>query len=211
MSVHYRILIASHRPRLDWAAHCRAAESGRWQIIGVVNPRLWAHSEPFEPRADILLIEADDLIWLLDHKPRTWLKLANRMRPLIMLDAQNILDIGIRGELDWGILLRRSADSLPLQHLPVAMENHVVLSAHQLQTLQRDGLRLDIARALSLQEREVMSLLGTTFSNRALGFRTGMSEAKIKAIIYQLSRKLRLRNRTAVAVFAVRNGFAQTA
>lgn len=205
----HRVLIASQRPRLEWAARPHERRS-RWHVVGIVNPREWARATPLEPVADVLLIDADELMWLAEHAPRSWHDIQDRMRAVVMLEPGQILDLAARGHLDRGLLLPEKGHTISLVHLDVALEGYMVLGKRLLGALMEDTFRLGLVQQLSRREKEVLCLMGTTFSNRALSARTGLAEAQIKATVYKLSHKLRLPNRTAVAVFAVSNGLAPT-
>jgi DNA-binding CsgD family transcriptional regulator len=60
---------------------------------------------------------------------------------------------------------------------------------------------------VNADERRMLYYLGRCLPNREIAANTGLSESRVKTLVYILTRKLRMKNRTAVAVFAATKGF----
>jgi DNA-binding NarL/FixJ family response regulator len=80
-----------------------------------------------------------------------------------------------------------------------------------LRRLAGDQLRLDIVGDLSREELAILSYVGATLSNRQIAAASGLPESRVKTLVRLVMRKLRLQNRTGVAVFATANRFVAQA
>jgi two-component system nitrate/nitrite response regulator NarL len=63
-------------------------------------------------------------------------------------------------------------------------------------------------RGLSTREQEILHLLVTGASNKAIAIRLGITEATVKVHLKTVLRKVDVGNRTQAAVWALNNGFA---
>ena len=65
-------------------------------------------------------------------------------------------------------------------------------------------------RGLSAREQEILHLLVTGASNKAIAIRLGITEATVKVHLKTVLRKVDVGNRTQAAVWALNNGFTPT-
>ncbi|MEX0694029.1 MAG: hypothetical protein WD075_06270 [Rhodospirillales bacterium] len=200
-----RILIASRNTGDAWGAHLKLEREGRWHVVGIVDPRAKPDFDDGCEMADVVMIEAQDLIWLLDHRSIQTGSTLESSRPVVLLEERDILEIVSRGERTWGLLVEQRIATMSVERLALATENYLVITTNLLQHLRRDGLRLDIVETLSCEELIVLSRIGLALSNQGIAAVSKIMESRVKAIIRILARKLQLKNRTALAVFAVEN------
>lgn len=85
----------------------------------------------------------------------------------------------------------------------VAGESYVSpsLAAEMLALLTR-GKAPDPLQELTDREREILALIGTGLTNRAIGDRLGLSEKTIKHYVTNILQKLQVRSRVEAALFA---------
>ncbi len=200
-----RVLIAARDMAAAWNTHLQLERSDRWQVVGIVDPRITATFYNGCEEADIVLIEAGDLNWLLDHQPVLAQTIFERSPPMVLLKESDILDIVTRSEHTWGLLLEQKLSTLSVERLALACDGYLVIATGLLSQLRADGLRLGIIETLSPEELSVLSYLGAALPNREIAEKSRMPEKRVKALARNLARKLRLKNRTALAVFAVEN------
>ncbi len=205
MTKDIRALIASRDAGTAWTSHLALERAGNWRVVGIVDPRAKdAFHKCFET-ADVILIESEDLIWLLDHRSNEIRENFKDSRLVVFLDVDDILEIVTRGERTWGLLLKQGFTVLPVDRLTLAYHGYLVITSTLVEHFRQDGPRLDIACDLSEIEFSLLSLTGKAISNRAISEISGLPESRVKSTARILARKLRLKNRTALAVFAVEN------
>jgi DNA-binding NarL/FixJ family response regulator len=78
------------------------------------------------------------------------------------------------------------------------------LAAEMLVALTREHAP-DPLQELTDREREILSLIGTGLTNRAIGERLGLSEKTIKHYVTNILQKLQVRSRVEAALFASRH------
>lgn len=205
MTSECRILIASRKSGIAWGSHLKLARAAHWRVVGIVDPRAKAAFDDGCAAADVVLIEAEDLIWLLDHRPALTRTAFRQSPPMVLLDEGDMLEIVTRGERAWGLLLQQYLATMSVERLALACAGYLVMNMKLVQHLRQDGLRLDIVGTLSPDELCVLTHLGAALSNRDIAEITGLFESRVKAATRTLARKLHLKNRTALAVFAVEN------
>jgi DNA-binding NarL/FixJ family response regulator len=83
--------------------------------------------------------------------------------------------------------------------------------AHDMKTAGEalEAERSDIPR-LSVREKSILNCLIEGHSNKVIARKVGASEATVKVHVKAILRKVRLRNRTQAAVWAISNGFSAT-
>ena len=116
-----------------------------------------------------------------------------------------MLDIVARAPPSWGLLMQQCLANVSVDRLALACDGYIVMTATLVELLRRDGLRLEIVETLSRDELCVLAYLGAAMSNRCIAEKSGMLEDRVKAMTRSLTRKLHLKNRTTLAVFAVEN------
>ena len=209
MSASQRILLASVKPELVLALQEGISDWGTWRFAGTVDPQAPELIEAAAATSDVALIEADDLLWLWEHRAEaTWAAL-RKVKPVVLLSERQLLDVATRVRPVHGLLLHQSDNDVPAGRLMLAVEGYTVLPETLLRRLAGNRARLDMIGALSPDELQILAYLGTALSNRQIAEASGMAESRVKTLVHILTHKLRMTNRTAVAVFAATNGLAR--
>jgi DNA-binding CsgD family transcriptional regulator len=205
MTITWRILIASRNAGIAWNSYLELERAGGWHVVGIVDPRAKIAFDTGCETADAILIEVADMLWLLDHRPTQARTAFKKSPPMVLLDEDDILEIVTNGDRTWGLLIDQRLFTMTADRLALACAGYLVLSTKLFQHLCRDGLRVDAVKTLSLEELSVLTHLGQALSNRAAAETLNISESHMKAASRALARKLHLKNKTALAVFAVDN------
>jgi len=200
-----RVLIASRESGVAWASHLKLGHAQYWRVVGIVDPRARVAFGDGCEAADVVLIEAADLIWLLDHRPAQAKAAFEKLQPMILLEDGDMLEVVNRGERAWGLLLHQHLATVTIDRLALACDGYLVITAELVRRLCEDGLRLGVVETLSPEELCVLSHLGAALSNRDIAGVSGMYEGRVKVMTRTLARKLQLKNRTMLAVFAIEN------
>jgi hypothetical protein len=182
-----RILIASRKSGIAWRSHLQFARAAHWRVVGIVDPRAKAAFENGYAAADIVLIEAEDLIWLLEHRPGQARTAFERAPPMILLEERDMLDIVARAPPSWGLLMQQCLANVSVDRLALACDGYIVMTATLVELLRRDGLRLEIVETLSRDELCVLAYLGAAMSNRCIAEKSGMLEDRVKAMTRSLT------------------------
>lgn len=211
MSASQIILLASLKPELVRALQVSISRWENLRFGEAINPRSPELIEAVATTGDVALIEADDLIWLWEHQAEaTWAAL-RKVRTIVLLAERQLLDVATRARPVHGLVLHESDDDVPAGRLMVAIEGYTALPRMLLRRLTANQARLDMVRTLSPDERQILAYLSAALSNRQIAEASGMAEARVKTLVHMLTRKLRLTNRTALAVFAATNGLVNPA
>lgn len=206
MSTGRRVLVASRKSDLAWALHHEVTRLAQWELIGIIDPRVGDAFDRTCAMADVVLIEADDLIWLWDNRLVSTQKTLSSVQAVVILTDQQMLDVMTRVEQNCGLLLRERYGDVPIDLLELAIRGYMSISEEFLQRLKTNNLRLDIVGHLSNEELSVLSYIGGALSNRKIAQASGLAESRVKTLVHLVTHKLRMHNRTAVAVFAAANG-----
>lgn len=198
-----RILIASRKSGVAWGSYLKLIEAPQWQVVGIVDPRAKITFDDGCAVADVVLIEARDLIWLLNHRPVQARTAFENSSPMIFLEDGDMLEVVTRGSHTWGLLLHQQLATMSVDRLALACDGYLVITTELARHLRKDGLRLDIVGTLSPEELCVLFHLGAAQSNRDIAELAGMYEGRVKMVTRALAHKLQLKNRTTLAVFAV--------
>ncbi|MFB1489175.1 MULTISPECIES: two-component system response regulator NarL [unclassified Thiocapsa] len=166
----------------------------------------------------IAIATRPDLILLdLNMKGMTGIQTLERLRRtdldarVVMLtvsDAEEDVIAALRGGAD-GYLLKDMEPEEILENLLAAGRGRVVIS-HRLteliaRALRHDGLPVRPDEAgLTPREREVLSLIAEGFSNKLIARELNLSPGTVKVHVKHLFKKLNLKTRVEVAVWAVR-------
>lgn len=200
------VMVASRKSDLVWALHHEVMTLPHWRMVGTVDPRAGDAFDHACLMADLVLIEADDLLWLWEHRAAATQATLARIRAVIILSDDQLLDVVSRADMNLGLLLRESVDDSPLDLLDLAIRGYMAASPALFVRLVGNRLRLDIVAGLSQEEVRILALVGRALSNRKIAQASGLAESRVKTLVHLVTRKLRMHNRTAVAVFAAANG-----
>lgn len=211
MAVDRRFIIATRKSDLAWALHHEVTRQKGWSLVATVDPRALGGPIVAAQKADVVLIEAGDLIWLWDHKLVEARAMLGKLRAVVVLSDREMLDVVVRAQADCGLLLRAEYGDVPIDLLDLAIRGYMSVSPNMLRRLATDQLRLDIVGDLSREELAILSYVGATLSNRQIAAVSGFAENRVKTLVRLVMRKLRLQNRTGVAVFANANGLVAAA
>lgn len=205
MSARRRVLVASRDLDFAGALHREIGRLAEWRPIGILDPRVEDVFERTCAMADVLLIEAGDLIWLWNNRREVTEETLKIPRVLVILNEKQILDVVPRLPLNSGLLFRTPAGDVPLHTLEIALKGYISLREPLLDRMKQNQLRLEIIARFSFDERRVLSHIGNGLSNRQIAKVIGLAENRVKTLVYLVTHKLRMENRTAVAMFAVSN------
>lgn len=172
-------------------------------MVGRVDPRNLSVFTAACAAADVVLIEAKDLIWLCKRRPGLASAALGDAAAVVVLSEHQLLDVAAGCAAPAGLVMRGIPEAPPASLLQLAIEGYMAASEALLHRMLSDRLRLDIVHGFSDEERRVLACLGGGLSNRAIAEATGLSESRIKTLVHLLIQKLRMSNRTAVGVFAV--------
>lgn len=208
MSTGRRVLVASRKSDLAWALHHEVMRLTQWDLIGIIDPRIGDSFDRTCAMTDVVLIEADDLIWLWDHRVDTTQETLAAVRAVVILTDQQMLDVMTRTQRSCGLLLRQEFGDVPVDLLELAIKGYMSISGALLQRLKTNRLRLDIVCTLTPEELGVLAYMGAAMPNRKIAQISGLTESRVKTLVHLVTHKLRMHNRTAVAIFAAANGLA---
>jgi two-component system nitrate/nitrite response regulator NarL len=109
-----------------------------------------------------------------------------------------------------GFLAKTVSPEALVQSLQLVMMGEKVYPTNLASLLAEAGAPVpqDSLRGLSAREQEILHLLVTGASNKAIAIRLGITEATVKVHLKTVLRKVDVGNRTQAAVWALNNGFA---
>ncbi len=200
-----RVLVASRDLDFAGALHSEIGRMAEWRLIGVIDPRIEDVFDRTCAMADVLLIEADDLIWLWNNRREITDKTLETLHAVVILSEKQILDVVPRLPLSSGLLFRTAAGDVRLHTLEIALKGYMSVSEPLLDRMKQNHLRLEVVARFSFDERCMLIHIGNGLSNRQIAHVSGLDENRVKTLVHLVTRKLRFENRTAVAMFAVSN------
>jgi DNA-binding NarL/FixJ family response regulator len=201
MSVGTRILLAVRDPRRAVALREALLHAPDVQLAGIVDPTIDRALGGWSAHADILLIGADELLWL-QRAGRDPLAAAAAMHFLVLLDESRILDVVDRVDRRCDLVFALDDASFLAERIELAVAGYIVLPASLLRRWADNHLRRRLVDELSPSERRILACIGRALSNKSIAAETGFAENQVKALVQAVTRKLRMKNRTTVAVFA---------
>jgi DNA-binding NarL/FixJ family response regulator len=201
MSVGRRILLAVRDPRRAVALREALLHAPDVQLAGIVDPTIDRALGGWSAHADILLIGADELLWL-QRAGGDPLAAAAAMHFLVLLDESRILDVVDRVDRRCDLVFALDDASFLAERIELAVAGYIVLPASLLRRWADNHLRRRLVDELSPSERRILACIGRALSNKGIATETGFAENQVKALVQAVTRKLRMKNRTTVAVFA---------
>jgi DNA-binding NarL/FixJ family response regulator len=202
MSVGRRILLAVRDPRRAVALREALLHAPDVQLAGIVDPTIDRALGGWSAHADILLIGADELLWLQRAGGGDLLAAAAAMHFLVLLDESRILDVVDRVDRRCDLVFALDDASFLAERIELAVAGYIVLPASLLRRWADNHLRRRLVDELSPSERRILACIGRALSNKSIAAETGFAENQVKALVQAVTRKLRMKNRTTVAVFA---------
>jgi DNA-binding NarL/FixJ family response regulator len=208
MSTDRRVIVASRKTDLSWALHHEVSRHAGMRLIANVDPREAGALDRIDAGSDVVLIEAEDLLWLWSNANDAVVRTVAKVRTVVILADTELLDVMSRTRGNCGLLLRAEYGSVPVDILELAILGYMSMSSMLLRRIAGNRLRLDLVAGLSADEMMVLAHLGGATSNRRIAEMVGLTESRVKTLVHLVTRKLRLTNRTGVAVFATTNDLA---
>ena len=183
----------------------RLADSDN-QFVGVIDPMLPGAISHWQDYADVLILGAADLKWLLRHQSKSTSSIALHKVVVLVASVGHLLDALSTDQRAFGIMFDPETIRHAAAVLDLAAEGpgYIVIPPRFANLLSDDGLRRIIVHELTGTERLALELLGQGLANREIALSLGCSETKVKTLVRSVLLKLRLKNRTAAAVFAAR-------
>jgi len=202
MSAGRRILLALRDPWLAAASRDALFDAPGFQLTGIIDPTIDRTFSGWHAYADILLIGADELFWLQRSGSCGSLAACSAMRVIVLLDESRILDLFHQIDRPFGLVLDIEDGRSLAERIDLAAAGYVVFSASQLMAWVSNHLRRRLVDDLSPNERHVLACVGRALSNKGIAAETGLPESEVKKLVQSVLRKLRMKTRTAIAVFA---------
>lgn len=208
MSARRRVLVASRDLEFAGVLHREISRNAELRLIGIIDPRVEDVFERTCAMADVLMIDAGDLIWLWNSRREATDRTLGNLVVVALLSDKQILDVVPRLPLNSGLLFRTPDGGVPLHTLEIALKGYMSVCEPLLDRMKKNQLRLEIAARFSPDELRVLAHIGNGRSNRQIARINGLAENRVKTLVYLVTHKLRMENRTAVAMFAVSNQLA---
>jgi DNA-binding NarL/FixJ family response regulator len=175
-----------------------------WRVVGVIDPTVDTDLAGWSNYADVVLIGARELLLLHARKAFDADAISPKANIIVLANESQLLDVVECLKSGMGLVIEGDENNLLAARAELATTGHVTMSAQLLRRLAEDQARLDIVKDLSPTEKKVLKYLGSGMTNRDIARATSMDGGKIKTVVHSIMRKLRMKNRTAVAVFAAR-------
>lgn len=197
-----RILLAVRDPFLAGALREALLRARGIELAGIVDPTIDRALDGWSAHADVLLIGADELLWLQRSCSRDPLPAASAMRVVVLLDETRILDVVKRIDRRVALVFECEDARFLAERIDLAVAGYVVLSAELLARWAGNHLRRRLVDGFSPNERRILDCVGRALSNKGIAAETGFAQNQVKALVQSVTRKLRMKNRTTVAIFA---------
>jgi two-component system, NarL family, nitrate/nitrite response regulator NarP len=202
MSARRRILLALRDPLSAAALRDALFHAPDFELIGIIDPTIDRTFNGWHTYADILLIGVDELLWLQRSSVCGSLPASAAMRVIVLLDESRILELFHQINRPFDLVLDLEDSRLLAERIDLAAAGYVVFSRSLLIGWVSNDLRRRLVDDLSPNERRILACVGRALSNKGIAAETGFAEAEVKALVHSVMRKLRMKTRTAVAVFA---------
>lgn len=205
MSPRRRVLVATRKSDFASTTHRELSRLPEWRLIGIIDPRVEDAFEQTCVMADAVVIEAEDLIWLWRNRWDATQELLKNLHVATVLSDTQILDIIPNLPGKSGLLFRGANGEVPLERLELALKGYMSIPESLLDGLKQNRMRQDIVAGFSAEELHILSYLRSGMSNQKISIATGLAENRIKTLVHLVTHKLRLKNRTAVAMFVIQS------
>ncbi len=197
-----RILLAVRAPWLVASLRDALLHAPALQLAGIVDPTIDRALGGWNSYADIVLIGADELLWLQRSGSGGSVAVSATMHVIVLLDESQILDLFHQIDHGFDLVLDLEDHRFLAERIDLAVAGYVVLPAPLLKRWMGDHLRRRLIADLSPAERRIFFCVGRALSNKSIAAETSFPENEVKSLVQSVTRKLRMKNRTTVAVFA---------
>jgi DNA-binding NarL/FixJ family response regulator len=197
-----RVLLAVRDPYLAGSLRDALLHTPGMLLAGIIDPTIDRALAGWSSYADILLIGVDELLWLQRIATCNLVAAAAVMRVVVVLDEKRILDLLYQFEGRFDLVFDVEDRRLLAERIDLAVAGYIVLSSSLLADWLSDRRRRELVGELSPSERRILSCVGRAMPNKSIAAETGFAESEVKALVQSTMRKLRIKNRTTVAVFA---------
>jgi DNA-binding NarL/FixJ family response regulator len=202
MSAARRILLAARDPRLAMTVRETLLNMPGMLLAGIIDPTVDRALGGWNEHADILLIGADELLWLHRTGASALFAAATAMRVVVLLDESQILDLFYQIDDRFDLVFDVKNRPFLAERIDLATAGYLVLSTSLLVQWIGNHLRCRLLRELSPNERRVLGCVGRALSNKRIAAETDFADSEVKALVQSTMRKLRVKNRTTLAIFA---------
>jgi DNA-binding NarL/FixJ family response regulator len=197
-----RVLLAVREPRLAATLRDAVLRTPGMLLAGIIDPTIDRALGEWSAYVDILLIGADELLWLERAGASGFFAAFSAMRVVVLLHESRILDLFYQIEGRFDLVIEDDEHRFLVERIDLAAAGYVVLPAPLLMRWLNNHLRRRMTCELSTNERRVLACIGRALSNKSIAAETGFAENEVKALVQSTMRKLRIKNRTTVAIFA---------
>jgi DNA-binding CsgD family transcriptional regulator len=202
MSAARRILLAVRDPCLAIVVREALLSRPGMLLAGIVDPTIDRALGGWSGYADILLIGADELLWLHRADAGGFFAASAAMRVVVLLDETRILDLFYQIDERFDLVFDVKDRRFLAHRIDLATAGYLVLSTSLLVQWVGNHLRRRLIGELSSSERRILGCIARALSNKSIAVETGFAESEVKALLQSTMRKLRLKNRTTAAIFA---------
>ncbi|MEQ8393543.1 LuxR C-terminal-related transcriptional regulator [Thalassobaculum sp.] len=205
-----RVLIAVRDP--DLVGDIRTALTAapyRFHLLGVVDPKIDPALVAWCARGDAVLIGSEEWGALGRRHPNEFAALNERHTVVVICTDEQFADVLlIKRGTPSGLVVQDRRHALSAEMIEVALHGNLVISEAQFDRVRRNAHRLSIVGQLGQRDRAVLNWLATGLSNEAIADALKVSISEVKVSIASLMRRLKLKKRVALAVFAVSAGLS---
>jgi two-component system, NarL family, nitrate/nitrite response regulator NarL len=180
-------------------------------LFGAGLANLFADRYEISDQPDILLVDASMMQREnIDAYPNAKIIVIGRKSIPSMSDIAKMVEIGARA------YVRDTTSSAMLYDIiDLVFDGNTIWPAEvleglrntpfQLEVVKLSAPKLDYLHTLTPREYQLMNYLSEGLSNKVIALRSNIAEATVKVHIKAILRKLRLQNRTQLAVWVVNN------
>lgn len=198
-----RILLAFRNPRiLSVLRETLDARLPGMHLVGVVDPTIETALAEWHRHADVILVGGEELLLLWRRRSERTRLLQLEARVIALVNERQMLDVVSLFEKRPKLLFDRGDGRLVADGIVLAIDDYLLLPEDVLRRLTENRLRLEIVEGLSDTEKRVLSCLGRAMSNLRIAKATDLPESRVSTVVRAVTRKLRMKNRTMVALFA---------
>ena len=173
-------------------------------LSGIVDPTCNRSFEAWRAHADVIMIGAEELLDLSETDSAAFDALS-KMQVIVLVEERRLLDVLGRFGRQFAFVLvdeGEEGDAVFSERVALALDGYCAITNRMMRRLTGNELRLDLVARFSPNERRVLALIGQALPNRRIAAETGLVDGQVKVLVRNIARKLRMKNRTEVAVFA---------